>query len=48
MCFDIFDLVALLGIRLHDMLHHVLGLLVNVAGHEVLARENLLVQLVGI
>ena len=48
MCFDIFDLVALLGIRLHDMLHHVLGLLVNVAGHEVLTRENLLVQLVGI
>ena len=48
MGFDVADFVPLLRVDLHDVFHHVLGLLVDVAGHEVLARQDLFVQLVCI
>lgn len=48
MLFDVVDLIALLWVDLHDVLHHVLRLLVHVAGYQVLAREDLFVKLVRI
>lgn len=45
---DVVDFVPQLRVRLHNVLHHVFCLLVDVAGHKVLARQNLLVQLVRV
>ena len=48
MGFDIFNLVSQFRIRLHDVLHHVFSLLVDVAWDEILTTENLFVKFVRV
>ena len=45
---DVMYFVALLGVDLHDMLHEVLRLLLDIARYQILAGENFLVQLVRV
>ena len=42
------DFESFLWINLHYVLHHILRLLVNVAWHQIVARKNLLIQLIGV
>ena len=48
MVFYVLNFVALLRVDLHDMLHQVFGLFVDVARYQILARENLLVEFVSV
>ena len=45
---DLCDSKPLLGIDLHDVLHQVFSLFINIARHKILARENLLVELIRV